>query len=161
MRYTPDERALVSFVREMDGGAARALRALSPATTCARIRAASEAAEHLQPLVAGHEDEHIAALFLSYRHHVIAAEVLTKGCPTHTIVDTYQVARQAMRHEARAVVLAHNHPSGDMEPSSDDIATTKKLRKALLLLGVNLADHLVFGGAGYTSMASLGYLGPE
>ena len=69
-----------------------------------------------------------------------------------------EVIRRALDHHASAIILVHNHPSGDPKPSRDDIQMTKQIAEAARLLGIALHDHIIVGRAGYASFKSLGLL---
>jgi len=103
-----------------------------------------------------HEEVHL--LMLDTRHRVIATEQVSKGGLAGAGVYPREMGRAAIRYNASAVVMAHNHPSGDPKPSQDDIRTTKELQKAFELLGIELVDHLVVGGYKTTSLKEMGVM---
>ena len=90
-----------------------------------------------------HEELH--ALWLDAQHRVIECDVVAKGGADRAEVDPSVVLHLAIRRNARAVVLAHNHPSGVCVPSADDAAITARLAQSLALVGVHLLDHLIVG----------------
>ena len=90
------------------------------------IRSTRDASEAFGPVLAGQRVEHLAALFLDRRNRVIALEVLTVGSDSYTVVDPRQVFQAAMKHGAHAVILGHNHPSGDPTPSMQDVDVTRR-----------------------------------
>jgi len=104
----------------------------------------------------GQERELFAALFLDSRHRLIAYEVLFSGTIDSANVYPREVIRQCLTHNAAAIVLAHNHPSGFAEPSVADIALTERLKPLLSEVGVRLVDHVVVGRAQTVSMAERG-----
>jgi DNA repair protein RadC len=89
--------------------------------------------------------EVFACLFLDNRHRVIAFEELFRGTIDGASVHPREVLRRALTHNAAAVILAHNHPSGVAEPSRSDEAITRRLREALALVDVRVLDHIVVG----------------
>ncbi|OOG25715.1 hypothetical protein B1C78_06340 [Thioalkalivibrio denitrificans] len=89
--------------------------------------------------------EVFACLFLDNRHRVIAFEELFRGTIDGASVHPREVVRRALTHNAAAVILAHNHPSGVAEPSRSDEAVTWRLRDALALIDVRVLDHVVVG----------------
>lgn len=102
--------------------------------------------------------EVFAALFLDNRHRVLAFEELFRGTLDGASVHPREVVRAALDHNAAAVILAHNHPSGVSEPSAADRNITHQLRDALQLIGVRVLDHLVIGAGEPTSMAARGLI---
>ena len=102
--------------------------------------------------------EVFACLFLDNKHRLIAFEKLFQGTIDAAAVYPREVVRRAMEHNAAAVILAHNHPSGVAEPSQSDHAITRRLVEALGLVEVRVLDHLVIGDGGWVSLASRGAL---
>lgn len=102
--------------------------------------------------------EVFAALFLDNRHRVLSYEELFRGTLDGASVHPREVVRAALNHNAAAVILAHNHPSGVSEPSAADRNITHQLRDALQLIGVRVLDHLVIGSGEPTSMAARGLI---
>jgi DNA repair protein RadC len=97
-------------------------------------------------------------VFLDARHGVISSEKMFSGGLTGAAIYVGEVAKRALRLNAAALVVAHNHPSGVSEPSSADRELTERLRSGLAILEIRLLDHLVFGNNGYTSFAERGWL---
>ncbi len=100
--------------------------------------------------------EVFACLFLDNKHRLIAFEKLFQGTIDAAAVYPREVVRRAMEHNAAAVILAHNHPSGVAEPSQSDHAITRRVVEALGLVEVRVLDHLVIGDGGWVSLASRG-----
>ena len=100
--------------------------------------------------------EVFAVLFLDTRHRVLAFEELFRGTLDGASVHVREVVRACLRHNAAAVILAHNHPSGVAEPSAADRSITQELKQGLGLIGVRVLDHLVIGGGAPVSLAALG-----
>lgn len=100
--------------------------------------------------------EVFAVMFLDGRHRLLAMERLFEGTLTQTSVYPREVVRRALHHNAAAVVLAHNHPSGLAEPSRADEWLTQALKSALQLVDVRVLDHLVIGHGQVVSMAERG-----
>jgi DNA repair protein RadC len=113
---------------------------------------------HLQALLADYEHEVFALLMLDSRHRVIVFEELFRGTLDGASVYPREVVKLALEHNAAALILVHNHPSGDPEPSMADRNLTTKLQDALNLVGVRTLDHIVVGNEGCVSLAELGYL---
>ncbi|WP_266152102.1 DNA repair protein RadC [Dyella halodurans] len=102
--------------------------------------------------------EVFGCLYLDNRHRVLAFEELFRGTIDGASVHPREVVRACLRHNASAVIFAHNHPSGVAEPSAADRAITRELRDALQLVDVRVLDHLVIGSGEPASMAALGLL---
>jgi len=113
---------------------------------------------HLQALLAGYEHEVFALLMLDSQHRVIAFEEVFRGTLDGASVYPREVVKLALEHNAAAMILVHNHPSGDPEPSQADRTLTNKLKEALDLVGVRTLDHIIVGHEGCVSLAELGYL---
>ena len=110
-------------------------------------------------LTMAHEPvEQFRLLFLDKRNRVIADEVQQQGTIDHTPVYTREVVKRALELGAAALILVHNHPSGEPEPSAADIAMTEELRNAAESIGIVIHDHLVIGRAGHSSFRALGLL---
>lgn len=102
--------------------------------------------------------EEFRALYLDVRHRVLHEEVVSVGSLTGSLVHPREVFRPAVHYGAAAVLVAHNHPSGDTTPSQEDLAITRQLTEAGRLLGVELLDHLIVGGSQYISLMESGRL---
>ena len=102
--------------------------------------------------------EVFCCLYLDSRHRVIGFEELFRGTIDGAHVHPREVARQALAHNAAAVILAHNHPSGVAEPSQADRAITRRLAEALALLDIRVLDHVIVGDGTTESFAELGLL---
>ncbi len=102
--------------------------------------------------------EVFCALFLDTRHRVLAFEELARGTINGTAVYAREVVRQALRHNAAAVIFAHNHPSGVAEPSHADEVLTRRLKEALALVEIRVLDHLVVGDGEMVSFCERGLL---
>lgn len=115
-------------------------------------------ARYLKSRLSAYPYEVFACLFLDNRHRVIAFEELFRGTIDGASVHPREVVRRCLAHNAAAVILAHNHPSGVAEPSSADRAITLRLRDALVLIDVRVLDHFVIGEGAPTSLARRGWL---
>jgi DNA repair protein RadC len=102
------------------------------------------------------EHERFCCLFLDNRHRVLRFEELFRGTIDGTSVYPREVVKEALRVNAAAVILAHNHPSGVAEPSQADERITHRLKAALALVDIRLLDHLVVGDGRIVSLASRG-----
>lgn len=104
------------------------------------------------------EHEVFACIFLDNQHRTIAYEELFQGTIDGASVYPREVVKRALRLNAAACVLSHNHPSGVAEPSQADRRITERLKEALDLVGVRVLDHLVVGGEDIVSFAERGWL---
>lgn len=94
----------------------------------------------------GLEHEEFWAVWLNAKNEVIATDCMSVGTLTQTSVYPREIVKQALGHNAAAVIVAHNHPSGGMEPSGADHALTRSLKEALSVVDVKLLDHFIVGG---------------
>lgn len=117
-----------------------------------------DSAAYLKLKLGGYQWEVFGVLFLDNRHRVLAFEEMFRGTLDGASVHPREVVRASLKHNAAAVVLAHNHPSGTAEPSAADRNITHQLRDALQLIGVRVLDHLVIGSGEPTSMAARGLI---
>ena len=150
-------------------GPARASRLASALELCNRFLAAGlERGQALtDPKAAGlyftqrlrsHPHEVFAALFLDTRHRALAFEELFRGTIDGAEVHPREVVRRALAHNAAALIVGHNHPSGCPEPSAADRAVTAQLKQALALVDVRLLDHFVVGDGAPVSLAMRGWV---
>jgi DNA repair protein RadC len=98
------------------------------------------------------------AVFLDAKNRVLAAETLFKGTLTASAVYPREVIRAALDNRAAALIFAHNHPSGDPQPSQEDILITRKLVAACRMMGITVHEHLIIGNNRYFSFADQGYI---
>jgi DNA repair protein RadC len=108
--------------------------------------------------MAEEKTEQFRLLFLDNKNAVIADEQQQRGTVNHTPVYPREVVKRALELGASAIILVHNHPSGDPTPSADDIAMTKEVAAAAEKLGIAVHDHIVIGRKGHASLRSMGYL---
>ena len=104
------------------------------------------------------QQEHFIIVMLNGAHELMGVNLVTVGLVNRTIVHPREIFSDPIRLRATAIVLAHNHPSGNLEPSPDDIETTLRIRKAGLILGIEVLDHIIFSTDAYLSMAESGEL---
>jgi DNA repair protein RadC len=114
--------------------------------------------DYLRLALAGREQEVFAVLLLDAQHRVIASEQLFRGTLTQTSVYPREVVKCALKHNAAAVIFAHNHPSGVAEPSHADEILTRSLKSALALVDIQVLDHFIVAGARTMSFAERGLL---
>lgn len=122
------------------------------------IKTPRASAEYFQLRLASNEREVFSVMFLNAKHQMIACEDLFFGTVNGASVYPREVLKRAMHHNAVAVILAHNHPSGSTEPSTADKDITNKLKDILSVVDVKVLDHIVVSPSGHTSFAEQGFL---
>jgi DNA repair protein RadC len=123
-----------------------------------RVMGAQDAFAVIAPMLESAAEEHAVMLLLDARHHVIAISQISSGGVSGTVVDPKVVFRAALLANASGVIFAHNHPSGDVAPSPDDLALTRRLGEAGELIGCQLLDSVVIGDGRYYSCRDNGVL---
>lgn len=108
----------------------------------------------------GAKEERFYGLYLDTRKQLLALELVSLGTVSTTIVHPREVFAPALERRATSLLVAHNHPSGNPEPSEDDIRLTRRLCQAGELLGIGLVDHLVIGAGVWYSFRETGLLAP-
>jgi DNA repair protein RadC len=150
---TTDDIAMFRTVREIACRMARAEVRARP------ILSNSEALlGYLRTAMAFEQIEQFRILFLDRKNRLIADEIQQRGTVNHTPVYPREVLKRALILNASALIVAHNHPSGDPKPSRDDIETTRRLKASAETLEVELHDHIVIGHGTHASFRSLGLL---
>jgi len=114
--------------------------------------------EYLYHSMKGKSRENFKVIFLDAKNNVIAIETLFQGTLTASSVYPREVVYAALNQHAAALIFAHNHPSGDPEPSAEDISITKQLVFACKTMGITVHEHLVIGNNNYFSFADQGYI---
>ena len=114
--------------------------------------------DYLRVSIGLREHEVFVCIFLDAQHRVIAVEELFRGTLTQTSVYPREVVKAALRHNAAALILAHNHPSGVAQPSQADELLTRNLKDALVLVDVKVLDHFIVAGNQLLSFAERGLL---
>ena len=116
----------------------------------------ADAARYLLPRYSARPVETFGLLALDVRHRLRREAVVSVGCLTASLVHPREVFQEAVVSRAAALVLFHNHPSGDPEPSAEDLALTRRLAAAGSLMGIEVLDHLVLGAGRYVSLKERG-----
>ena len=120
------------------------------------VKTPGDAVDVVRPLLDGHDREVGVLVALDTRHRVIATRLVSVGTAASTFLAPREVYREALGLGASAIVVAHNHPSGDATPSDDDKRITRRLASAGATIGVELLDHVVLGDPEWSSLARLG-----
>ena len=120
------------------------------------IRSPADVQRHFRGRLRDLRRESFHVLLLDGRHRLIATREVSVGTLTASLVHPREVFRDAIRNAASALVLVHNHPSGDPSPSAEDRSVTERLRSAGLLLGIRVLDHVIVADSGYFSFREAG-----
>ncbi|MAG31425.1 MAG: hypothetical protein CL908_11125 [Deltaproteobacteria bacterium] len=120
------------------------------------IRGPNDVQRHFLPRLRALQQESFQVLLMDGRHRLICVEQVSIGTLTASLVHPREVFRQAVRNAAAALLLVHNHPSGDPSPSAEDRAVSERLRVAGELLGIRVLDHIIVSDSGYYSFREAG-----
>lgn len=112
----------------------------------------------IKAMIGGEAIEKFGMIFLTNQHQIIAMETLFEGTIDGASVYPREVIKKVLNHNAAAVILFHNHPSGDCTPSQSDKAITEKIRSCLNVIDVRLLDHFIVGFDAHKSFAELGLI---
>lgn len=104
------------------------------------------------------EREKFCVLYLNHANKLITQEIVSEGSLTATVVDTKLILRNALHHLASKLIIAHNHPSGNLNPSQSDIQLTSKLKDAASMMDIELLDHIIVAANTYFSFKDEGIL---
>lgn len=134
--------------------------AFAPGPREQRPQVTSPEAAHaiVAPHLAGRDREHCLLVSLDIKHRLLDLTTISVGTADHTFMGPREIFRCALLAGASAVFLAHNHPSGDPTPSSDDRAVTRRIAQAGTTVGIEVLDHLVVGSPDWVSLAREGVL---
>lgn len=111
----------------------------------AAIESSASARDAIGQRIGGYQYEMFACLFLDSKHRVLAFEEMFRGTINISTVYPREVVKEALRWNAAAVILAHNHPSGEIRPSQQDLELTSQLKNILQVINVRVLDHLIVG----------------
>ena len=151
-------RSLTTYESRTIARALRVMEKLLVTSSASVMDSPAAVREYLRLRLFALEHEVFVVLLLDAQHRLICAQELFRGTLTQTAVYPREIVKAALAANAAAVVFAHNHPSGNPEPSSADRMLTESLRVALAPIDVRVLDHLVVAGASVTSLAERGLL---
>jgi DNA repair protein RadC len=163
-RATSDDLAGVAGVGRAKGAQIVAALELGRRTlrrapsTRPQLRCPRDAAEYLLPVFGSRRTEQVGVVLLDSKHRVLRTTIVSSGTLNAAHVEPRDVFREAAVGGAAAIVLFHNHPSGDPSPSPDDKELTRRLAAAGILMGIDLVDHIVLGEGCYCSFKETGQL---
>lgn len=123
-------------------------RLLLPPEDRPMVHSPADAAALLRPHLEGEPKEHLAVLGLDARNRVLFVEIVYKGSVNTSLIRVGELFARALRDHALSVIVGHNHPSGEVSPSPEDVAVTRQIVEAGKLLDVQVLDHLILGTGG-------------
>jgi DNA repair protein RadC len=122
------------------------------------IKSSADIAKFLQLKLRDHRREVFAVLFLNRANRINHFEIVSEGGMTATIADPRVILRKALEEDAVSIILCHNHPSGNLQPSTADVELTIKIKTAAAYLDIRVLDHIIVGEDGYFSFTDEGLL---
>lgn len=133
--------------------------AASPGPSGTAIASPADVSRHMGPALGHLDREHFCALMLNTRGLVVGQATVSIGSLNASLVHPRELFRDAVRHCAASMILVHNHPSGDVTPSDEDVQLTRRLMKCGDLMGIEVVDHVIVGrGHSFLSMREHGYI---
>lgn len=120
------------------------------------IKSAKDVAALMMPEMQSLDREYFKVLLLNTKNHVLQIRTVSIGSLNASVVHPRECFREAIAAQAASVILVHNHPSGDVEPSGEDISLTRRLMSAGDLLGIKVLDHVIIAGNRYVSLSEKG-----
>ena len=132
--------------------------AVQAAENISTIGGPEDAAHYAMPRYRHELQEHFALMTLDTKNHVTGFFDLTTGTLSASLVHPREVYRKAIQQSAASIIVFHNHPSGDPEPSDEDILLTERLLESSRILGIRLVDHVIIGNGRYTSLRDAGLI---
>ena len=122
------------------------------------IRSPEDAASYMMAEMTSLTQEHFVVLYLNVKNEVLHKKTIFIGSLNSSIVHPREVYKEAVKHSAASIICLHNHPSGTVTPSPEDIDVTKRLAEAGSVMGVELLDHLIIGDHKFLSLKEKGYM---
>lgn len=123
-----------------------------------KIQSSKQAYDLLKQSLSDLPHEEFWVIFLNRSNSVIKTECVSKGSISGTLVDIRLILKPAIEYLSSAIIIAHNHPSGNLKPSNEDLKITRKIKEAATLMDIVLQDHLIIGDANYFSFADEGLM---
>jgi len=122
------------------------------------IRSSNDIAQYLQTLLKDHTYEVFAVVFLNRANKINHFEIVSRGGLTGTVADPRVILKKALEEDATSIILCHNHPSGNLQPSHADEELTKKIKEAAAYFDIKVIDHIIVSEDGFYSFADEGIL---
>lgn len=123
-----------------------------------KITSSKDIAEFLKAQLQYHTKEVFVVIFLNQGNKVLHHEIISEGGITGTVADPRIILQKALAHNATAIILSHNHPSGNLKPSRQDELLTDKIKQAAAYFDIKVADHIIVSNEGYFSFADEGLI---
>ena len=133
-------------------------RSQQPVMQQVSIKGSKDVAEYFQAKLADLQHEEFWVLLLNRANRIIHSYRLSQGGISGTVIDVRLLMKEAMNQLASSIIVCHNHPSGSLQPSSQDISLTKKIAEASKMIDIPLIDHLIVSNSGYYSFADEGMI---
>ena len=149
------EAKAIMIAAAMELGRRRAASAVLPKKV---VRASEDVASYLKTMIKDFNYEVFGVVFLNRANKINHFEIISQGGMTGTVADPRIILKAALDNRATSIILCHNHPSGNLQPSHADIEITKKIKSAAGFLDVHVTDHLIVSEEGYFSFADNGIL---
>jgi len=149
------EAKAIMIAAAMELGRRRAASEVLPKTV---VRASEDVASYLKTMIKDFNYEVFGVVFLNRANKINHFEIISQGGMTGTVADPRIILKAALDNRATSIILCHNHPSGNLQPSHADIEITKKIKSAAGFLDVHVTDHLIVSEEGYFSFADNGIL---
>lgn len=122
------------------------------------IRSPEDGYMAIQSMLSNLDRETFIVMCLSTKHRINHIEVIAVGSLNQAVIHPREVLKSAVLSNSAAIIVAHNHPSGDLSPSPEDIKVTKRLKEAGEIIGIELLDHLIITGDDFLSLKVLDYM---
>jgi DNA repair protein RadC len=103
-------------------------------------------------------NEEFRVLILNNKNHVLKCSITSVGTVSEAIIHPREIFRDAIREAGASIIVAHNHPSGVVLPSKEDIASTRRIKEAGFIIGIELLDHVIISASSYFSLKEAGYI---
>jgi len=123
-----------------------------------QMHSSKEAIDHLRQFIQDSARESFLVVFLNGNNRLVNTEVLFQGSLTSSFVASREVIRKVLNNQSASIILCHNHPSGNLNPSREDIEITKKIKEATSTIDVSVLDHIIITSTDYYSFADHGLL---
>lgn len=123
-----------------------------------KVKKPADVANYLMGQMQHLSQEHFVALFLNSKNIIIKQKTIFKGTLNSSIIHPREIFCEAIKWSSHAIIVAHNHPSGDVTPSTEDIKTTERLIECGDIIGIGLLDHIIIGHNNYLSLVESGYI---
>ncbi len=165
LREPPSSLARVRGVGRLLAARIRAVREigqrlsrLERGAPCVYVSGPEDVADLLLDEMRGLDREHFRAILLNTKNRILGIRTISIGSLNASVVHAREVFKAAVTESAQAIVLVHNHPSGQPEPSPEDLAVTERLAHAGRILGIEILDHVILGNRNYVSLKELGHI---